>query len=66
MSKMSTTFRSVSYRPCSRNGVTCVASDFGGVISNIDTSEEVQIGDVMDQREVQGPMGDDVSQRGDV
>ena len=24
MSKMSTTFRSVSYRPCSRTGVTCV------------------------------------------
>ena len=24
----STTFRSVSYGPCSRTGVTCVASDF--------------------------------------
>ena len=32
MSKMSTTFRSVSYGPCSRTGVTCVASDFGGII----------------------------------
>ena len=32
MSKMSTTFLSVSYRPCSRTGVTCVASDFGGII----------------------------------
>ena len=29
MSKMSTMFRSVSYGPCSRTGVTCVASDFG-------------------------------------
>ena len=28
MSKMSTTFRSVSYGPCSRTGVTGVASDF--------------------------------------
>ena len=32
MSKMSTTFRPVSYGPCSRTGVTCVASDFGGII----------------------------------
>ena len=32
MSKMSTKFRSVSYRPYSRTGVTCVASDFGGMI----------------------------------
>ena len=32
LSKMSTTFRSVSYGPCSRTGVTCVASDFGGII----------------------------------
>ena len=31
MSK-STTFRSVSYGPCSCTGVTCVASDFGGII----------------------------------
>ena len=32
MSKMSTTFQSVSYGPCSRTGVTCVSSDFGGII----------------------------------
>ena len=32
MSKMSTMFRSVSYGPCSRTGVTCVVSDFGGII----------------------------------
>ena len=32
MSKLGTTFRSVSYGPCSRTGVTCVASDFGGII----------------------------------
>ena len=32
MSKMSTTFRSVSYGLCSCTGVTCVASDFGGII----------------------------------
>ena len=32
MSKLSTTFQSVSYGPCSRTGVTCVASDFGGII----------------------------------
>ena len=32
MSKMGTTFRSVSYGPCSRTGFTCVASDFGGII----------------------------------
>ena len=25
-------FRSISYGPCSRTGVTCVASDFGGII----------------------------------
>ena len=31
MSKMSTTFRSVSHGPCSRTGVTSVASDFGGI-----------------------------------
>ena len=31
-SKMSTTFRSVSYGPCSRTGVMCVASDFGRII----------------------------------
>ena len=31
MSKMSTTFRSVSYGPCSRTGFTCVASDFGEI-----------------------------------
>ena len=31
VSKMSTTFRSVSYGPCSRTGVTCVASDFGRI-----------------------------------
>ena len=30
MSK-STTFPSVSYGPCSRTGVTCVASDFGEI-----------------------------------
>ena len=29
MSKISMMFRSVSYGPCSRTGVTCVASDFG-------------------------------------
>ena len=28
---MGTTFRPVSYGPCSRTGVTCVASDFGGI-----------------------------------
>ena len=28
MSKLSTTFRPVIYGPCSRTGVTCVASDF--------------------------------------
>ena len=32
MSKMSTTFRSVSYGACSRTGVTCVASDVGEII----------------------------------
>ena len=32
MSKMSTTFRSVSYGPCSRTGVTSVASDFSRII----------------------------------
>ena len=31
MSKLSTMFRSVSYGPCSHTGVTCVASDFGGI-----------------------------------
>ena len=36
MSKVSTTFRSVSYGPCPRTGVTCVASDFGGIISFFD------------------------------
>ena len=30
-SKMSTTFL-VQYRPCSRTGVACVVSDFGGII----------------------------------
>ena len=30
-SKMSMTFRSVSYGPCSRTGVTCVASDFEAI-----------------------------------
>ena len=29
---MSMTFRHVSYRPCSCTGVTCVSSDFGGII----------------------------------
>ena len=32
MSKMSMTFQSVSYGPCSHTGVTCVAADFGGII----------------------------------
>ena len=31
MSKMSTTFQSISYGPCSRTGVTCVASDFANL-----------------------------------
>ena len=30
--KASTTFQCVSYGPCSRTDVTCVASDFGGII----------------------------------
>ena len=34
-SKMSTTFRPVIYGPCSRTGVTCVASDFGRKIGNL-------------------------------
>ena len=29
---MSATFRPVSFGPCSRTGVTCVGSDFIGVI----------------------------------
>ena len=32
MLKMSMTFQSVSYGPCSRTGVARVASDFGGII----------------------------------
>ena len=31
-SKLSMTFLHVIYGPCSRTGVTCVASDFGGII----------------------------------
>ena len=32
LAMMSTTFRPVIYGPCSRTGVTCVVSDFGGII----------------------------------
>ena len=35
MSKMSTTFRSVSYGPCSCTGVTCVASDLPNILGTM-------------------------------
>ena len=43
MSKMSTTFRSVSYGTCSRSGVTRVASDFGGIICNCQRNHNVVV-----------------------
>ena len=39
MSKLSTTFRCVSYRPCSRTGVTCVNNNNNLVVAGMNRDQ---------------------------